>query len=214
MTRSTRLLAIGVTVLVAALVVLLVSLQSQPDPVVVADAAPDAAAADAGDEEAAPATDAGTVGALAEDEARMPTPLEIPADHEAVAVTANYDAAVAALPVPGDRINIYGVFKNGLPEELGDELAPTGDDEEGATPEPGVVRVLSGVEVLGASGTVAEAGGGTATFVLALSPEDTERTIYLASTEEVWFTLVGADHEPVPGVGVTRDTVLDAADPS
>lgn len=58
MTRSTRLLAIGVTVLVAALVVLLVSMREGPDPIVVADAAPDAAAstdaADAADDDVAP----------------------------------------------------------------------------------------------------------------------------------------------------------------
>ena len=212
MTRSTRLLAIGVTVLVAALVVLLVSLRDRPDPVVVADAAPDAAAstttaaADGADSSDTPG--AGTVGALQEGEARLPAPLEVPDGHEAVAVSIGYDAAVAALPVPGDTVNVYGVFHQGLPEQVGGSPAG-GQDEEAAAGGRGVVRVLSGVDVLGVSGAAADAGGGTVTLVLALEPADAERAIYLAAVEEVWFSLVGADHEPVEGAGVGLDTVLD-----
>ena len=207
MTRSTRLLAIGVTVLVAALVVLLVSLRDQPDPIVVADAAPDAAAAST---TAAPddgGTATGTVGALEEGEARLPSPLEVPDGHEAVAVSIGYDAAVAALPAPGDTVNLYGVFHQGMPEQVGGS-APTGDGEAAAT-DKGVVRVLSGVDVLGVSGATAESGGGAVTLVLALSPADAERAIYLAAVEKVWFSLVDADHEPVEGAGVSLDTVLD-----
>lgn len=209
MTRSTRLLAIGVTVLVAALVVMLVSMRSQPDPIVVADAAPDAAAA--AEETAEEPAAAGTVGALAEDEARLPSPLEVPEDHEAVAVSSTYDAAVAALPVPGDTVNVYAVFQQGLPDEL---ATPSFSDDEEAvqTANSGAVRALSGVEVLGVTGVTAETGGGNVTLVLALEPDDAERTIYLAAAEQVWFTLVAADHDPVPGKGVTRDTVLDGAD--
>lgn len=209
MTRSTRLLALGVTVLVAALAVLLVSMRSQPEPVVVADAAPDAAAADAadavgGDE----VTATGTVGALEEGEARLPSPLEVPDGHEAVAVSIGYDAAVAALPAPGDSVNVYGVFQQGLPEDLGGPSASDEDTPQGG-PAKGVARVLSGVEVLGVSGATADSGGGAVTLVLALQPDDAERAIYLAGIEQVWFSLVDADHEPVAGKGVTRDTVLD-----
>jgi hypothetical protein len=206
-TRSTRLLAIGGVVLVAALVVLLVSMRSQPDPIIVADAAPDAAAADSAATDGAPdegsTAAAGTVGELGEDEQRMPSPLELPAGHEAVAVSSSYDAAVAALPVPGDRVNVYAVFQQGLPDELG-------GSSEGDNATKGVVRALSGVEVLGVSGATVDTGGGNVTLVLALEPDDAERAIYLASTEQVWFTLVDADHDAVEGVGVTRDSVLDA----
>ncbi len=210
MTRSTRLLAIGVTVLVTALVVLLVSMRNQPDPVVVADAAPDTAASTT---EAAPddEADSGTVGALEDGEARLPSPLEVPDGHEAVAVSIGYDAAVAALPVPGDSVNVYGVFQQGLPDDL---ATPTFSDDEEAVQAggKGVVRALSGVEVLGVTGVTAETGGGNVTLVLALEPDAAERTIYLAAAEQVWFTLVAEDHEPVPGTGVTRDSVLDGAD--
>ena len=204
MTRSTRLLAIGVAVIATALVVLLLSMRSQPDPVVVADAAPEPTDVAAAAEEPAAPT-GGTVGALAEDAQRMPSPLEVPEGHEAVAVSSVYDAAVAALPAPGDTVNVYAVFQQGLPEDLGG--SSTGDDGDSADTK-GVVRALSGVEVLGVSGVTAETGGGNVTLVLALEPDDAERAIYLASTEQVWFTLVAADHEPVEGRGVTRDTVL------
>lgn len=208
MTRSTRLLAIGVTVLVAALVVMLVALRDQPDAIVVADdaaATTDVAAADTDD----PQTPAGTVGALAEDGERLPAPLEVPAGFEAVAVSTNYDAAVAALPVPGDTVNVYGVFQQGLPEQLGEAPDTTADGDLLRANAKGVVRVLSGVEVLGVSGVEPASGAGNVTLVLALAPIDAERTIYLAATEQVWFSLVASDHEPTDGRGVTRDTVLD-----
>lgn len=207
MTRSTRLLAIGVTILAAALVVLLLGMRDQPDPIVVADAA--AATTAAADDEAAAATDAdgATVGELAEDAQRLPAPLEVPDGHEAVAISSTYDAAVAALPAPGDRVNVYGVFQQGLPDELGGAGGEQADADTGVS--KGVVRTLSGVEVLGVSGATAETGGGTVTLVLALQPDDAERAIYLAGTEQVWFTLVGADHEAVEGRGVTRANVLD-----
>jgi len=209
-TRSTRLLAIGVTVLVVALVVMLVSMRSEPDPIVVTDAAPETAAA----EETAPDADTtatGTVGALADDQARLPSPLEIPEGHEAVAISSAYDAAVAALPVPGDTVNVYAVFQQRLPDDLG---TPTFSDDEEAvqTDNSGVVRALSGVEVLGVTGVTAETGGGSVTLILALEPDAAERTIYLAAAEQVWFTLVAEDHEAVPGNGVTRNSVLDGSD--
>ncbi len=203
MTRSTRLLAVGVAVLVAALVLLLVAQRSEPNPVVVADGAPDTAAA-VEEPEAAPATS--TVGALDEDVERLPAPLEVPAGHEAVAVSVTYDAAVAALPVPGDTVNLYAVFQQGVPEDLG--RPQPGEDEEGVASK-GAIRALSSVEVLGVTGAEPIAGGGSVTLVLALEPDAAERTIYLAAAEQVWFSLVAPDHEPVEGRGVTRDTVLD-----
>lgn len=205
MTRSTRLLAVGVVVLIAALVVLLLSLRSQPEPVVVADAAPDLAATT--DDTETTTAAAGTVGALAEGEARLPSPLEVPAGHEAVAITSAYDRTVAALPVPGDTVNLYGVFRQGLPEELGGTARA--DDDEAPAAGKGVVRVLSGVEVIGVSGAEPDAGAGNVTLVLALQPDDAERAIYLAGIEEVWFSLVDADHEAVPGRGASLDTILD-----
>lgn len=203
MTRSTRLLATGVAVIATALVVLLLSMRNQPEPVVVADAAPAASDVTASAEEPAAST-GGTVGALAEDTKRMPSPLEVPEGHEAVAVTSVYDAGVAALPAPGDTVNIYAVFQQGLPDDLGGP----GDDADRVDTK-GVVRAMSGVRVLGVSGVVAETGGGNVTLVLALEPDDAERAIYLASTEQVWFTLVAEDHEAVEGRGVTRDSVLE-----
>lgn len=204
MTRSTRLLAVGITVLVAALVLLLVAQRNEPDPIVVADGAPDVVAAETDDAEA---TASGTVGALGEDEARLPTPLEVPEGHEAVAVTSTYDAAVAGLPVPGDRVNLYAVFQQGLPDALATDAGTDGEATGNAG--KGAVRTLSAVEVLGVTGVQPQAGGGSVTLVLALEPADAERTIYLAAAEQVWFSLVGPDHTPVDGQGVTRETVLD-----
>ena len=205
MTRSTRLLAVGITVLVAALVLLLVAQRDQPDPIVVADDAADVTAVDdAADPTPGEAT--GTVGALGEDELRLPSPLVVPEGLEAVAVSSTYDAAVAGLPVPGDRVNLYAVFQQGLPDAL--RPASSGGDDA-ASAGKGAMRALSGVEVLGVTGVQPQAGGGNVTLVLALSPADAERTIYLAAAEQVWFSLVGPDQAPVAGAGVTRETVLD-----
>lgn len=206
MTRSTRLLAVGITVLVAALVLLLVAQRSEPDPIVVADDTSDVAAS-ATEDEGAAAPDTGTVGALAEDAARLPMPLEVPTGHEAVAVTSTYDAAVAGLPVPGDRVNLYAVFQQGVPDALATDAGASG--EAAANAGKGAIRTLSGVEVLGVTGVEPQTGGGSVTLVLALEPADAERTIYLAAAEQVWFSLVAPDHTPVDGAGVTRETVLD-----
>lgn len=206
MTRSTRLLAVGITVLVAALVLLLVAQRNEPDPIVVADDTPDVTATATDGAAADGAEDTGTVGALADDASRLPAPLQVPEGHEAVAVSSTYDAAVAGLPVPGDRVNLYAVFQQGVPDALHED---SGDGTGAGSAGKGAIRTLSGVEVLGVTGVAPEAGGGSVTLVLALEPDAAERTIYLAAAEQVWFSLVGPDHAPVDGEGVTRETVLD-----
>jgi Flp pilus assembly protein CpaB len=194
-TRSSRLLAAGIAVLALALVVLLVSMRDQPDQVTVADAESDVAAQ----------TDDGATGDVEQDPTateatpRLPQPLEVPAGREAVAVSATYDAGVAALTTAGDRVNVYGVFPDRLPGDLA---------EEGSDPAAGVVRSLAGVEVLGVTGARPEAGGGSITLVLSLEPDDAARAVYLAGTKQVWFSLVAEGDEPSTGDAVTADNVV------
>lgn len=189
MTRSSRLLAAGIVVLGLALVVLLLA-QRDTDPIVVDEAAP---AADVG----APPADAAPGGPVE----RLPDGLDAPDGHEVVAVTTGYDAAVAGLPVPGDRVNLYGVF-----DAVPPPLAAT--DDEAAAPAAGAARALAGVEVLGVTGVEPASGGGTVTLLLALTPDDALTAIHLAGNERLWFTLAGASLDAPVGAGVTHDTVL------
>lgn len=201
MTRSSRLLAAGITVLALALVVLLVSLRDQPDQVTVADAETDVAAqTDTADE---PEETGGVLDDLADEAAtdRLPTPFEVPEGREAVAVTAKYDAGVAALPTDGDRVNVYAIFTDALPGEVAEQDADGG--ELG-----GAVRALAGVEVLGVTGAVPSAAGGNITLVLSLEPADAARAVYLAGTKQLWFSLVAEGDEPTTGDAVTRDNAV------
>ncbi len=208
MTRSSRLLAVGVAVIVLGLVVAFLALRDTKDEIVVNE--PGAAVDGALDteQELDGATATQGVGLLAEDAVRLPLPVIIPEGHEAVAVTVTYASGTAALPVPGDRVNIYAVFTQGLPAGFGGAAA-SADDAAGAG--NGVVRMLSAVEVLGVTGVEALAGGGNVNFVVAVTPGDAERLIFQAATQQLWFTLVNEADPVVDGVGVTLDTVLDDA---
>ena len=146
------------------------------------------------------ATPAGTV--LTEDrfppaQTRIGT-LEIPVDKMALALQMPSVPGVAGFAGAGDRIDIFGVSREG----------PGG---------PGVRLILQNVEVLNVNGTVLvpDAGlpeGKPLVFLVAVSPPEAERLVYLASFEQLYFGLVPKNRSQVrPTPGIDADDVLRTA---
>jgi pilus assembly protein CpaB len=112
----------------------------------------------------------------------------IPAGKRALALEIQQLAGVAGFVGAGDRIDVYGVAKS-----------------EG-TP-PSVRLVLQGVDVLNVNGAGLPAAqgqaGGPLIYLLAVTPLDAERLIYLNEFEKLYFDLVPKGEGPVktPGAG-------------
>ena len=114
----------------------------------------------------------------------------IPPGKRALALELQPVPGVAGFVGAGDRIDVYGVSKG-----------------EGATP-AGVRLILQGVEVLNVNGTGLPAaqgqpGGANLIYLVAVTPGDAERLIYLTSFEKLYFDLVPQGEGPVktPGAG-------------
>ena len=113
----------------------------------------------------------------------------IPAGKRALALEIGPLAGVAGFVGAGDTIDVYGIVKGG------------------ATP-PSVRLVLQGVEVLNVNGaglpTVqGQPGSPNLIYLLAVTPGDAERLIYLNEFEKLYFDLVPSGEAPVrtPGAG-------------
>jgi hypothetical protein len=108
------------------------------------------------------------------------TPVKIPNGKEAVQVQLPAVSGMAGYAKVGDRVNVYGTFKDHQPNASvkGPPLAK---------------MVLSNVEVLSAVNN-----GANVTYVLAVNANEAEQIIYLASFEGMWLTLV-RDGAPVVG---------------
>lgn len=119
--------------------------------------------------------------------------LHLPPGKTALALEMANVAGVAGFAGAGDKVDVYGLTKSG-------------GDGTGAA---GARLVLQGVDVLNVNGTLlaptqGQPGGTGLVFLLAVTPPDAERLIYLKTFEQLYFTLVPKDHEPVaptPGVG-------------
>lgn len=112
----------------------------------------------------------------------------IPAGKRALALEIAPLAGVAGFVGSGDHIDVYGIVK-------------------GATP-PSVRLVLQGVEVLNVNGaglpTVqGQPGSPNLIYLVAVTPVDAERLIYLNEFEKLYFDLVPTGEAPVktPGAG-------------
>jgi Flp pilus assembly protein CpaB len=211
-TRSSRLLTAGVIAIAVGLIVAFFALRDGTEPISVNDAAATATADTASPGDGVPDESSSErgIGEVLDDEERLPIPLVIPQGQEAVAISAAYANGVAAIPAPGDRVNVYAVFTDGVPAQL-QSSSTSSDSGQPAGPQDnkGVIRLLSHVEVLGVSGVQAVAGGGAVTLVLAVAPADAERLIYQAATQSIWFSLVNEADDEVDGAGVLHDTLLD-----
>ena len=113
----------------------------------------------------------------------------IPAGKRALALEIAPLAGVAGFVGSGDRVDIYGVVKG--------EPAP-----------PSVRLVVQGVDVLSVNGAGLPAAQGqpgspNMIYLLAVTPVDAERLIYLNEFEKLYFDLVPKGEGPVktPGTG-------------
>jgi Flp pilus assembly protein CpaB len=111
--------------------------------------------------------------------------LHIPRGKTALALQMTNVPGVAGFAGAGDRINVYGAFENG------------GDDAARAQ------LVMQGVEVLKVNGTTlapaqGEPEGADLVFLVAVSPAEAERLVYLMTFEKLYFSLVPKDQPPVP----------------
>jgi len=114
----------------------------------------------------------------------------IPPGKRALALELEPVAGIAGFAGAGDHIDVYGVSKG-----------------EGATP-PGVRLVLQGVEVLNVNGAglptaQGQPGSPNLIYLLAVTPVDAERLIYLKEFEKLYMDLVPQGEGPVrtPGTG-------------
>jgi Flp pilus assembly protein CpaB len=122
--------------------------------------------------------------------------LKIPDGKTALALQLANLPGVAGFAGAGDRVNIYGVVKAGA-----DPKAPAGMAH----------LIMQNTEVLNVNGTTLPAvqgqpGGAGLLYLLAVSPQEAERLIYLSTFESLYFSLVAKDAAPVgatPGSTIT-----------
>ncbi len=110
--------------------------------------------------------------------------VRIPPDKLALALNMPSVPGVAGFAGAGDRIDIFGVSKQ----------APDG---------PGVRLILQNVEVLNVNGTMLAPAPGLPdgkplVFLVAVSPAEAERLVYLMTFEKLYFSLVPKDQPPAP----------------
>jgi hypothetical protein len=175
---SGRMLIIGALVLVVGVILVLLVLR--------ADAATPAASPEGGDGDVAAAGQdaagepvgqaprAMTVEELSSN--RLPLPPEVPDGSEAVAVRASFVRGLAAIPSPGDLVNLYRAGNGGEGVQV--------DDAE---------LVLGDLEVLAVIGPLPTQNEGEVTFLLAVDPADVPGLLPVAGSSELWFTLLPQD---------------------
>ncbi len=113
--------------------------------------------------------------------------LKIPDGKTALALQLANVPGVAGFAGAGDRINIYGVVKPG---------------SDPRNPQGATHLIMSNTEVLNVNGTTlaptqGQPGGTGLVFLLAVSPVEAERLIYLSTFEQLYFSLVAKDAAPV-----------------
>ena len=113
--------------------------------------------------------------------------LKIPEGKTALAVQLANVPGVAGFAGAGDRINVYGVVKAGS-----DPKNPAGMAH----------LIMQNTEVLNVNGATLPAaqgqpGGTGLLYLLAVSPAEAERLIYLSTFESLYFSLVSKDAAPV-----------------
>jgi Flp pilus assembly protein CpaB len=113
----------------------------------------------------------------------------IPPGKRALALELSSMAGVAGFAGAGDKIDIYGIAK-------------------GENTPPAVRLVMQGIEVLKVNGTGLAAAQGqpgspNLVYLLAVTPAEAERLIYLNEFEKLYFDLIPKDDPPVktPGAG-------------
>jgi pilus assembly protein CpaB len=118
----------------------------------------------------------------------------IPAGKRALAVELQPVAGIAGFAGAGDRIDVYGIVRG-----------------EPAT--PGVRLIFQGVEVLNVNGAGLPAaqgqpGGPNLIYLLAVTPPEAERLIYMSEFEKLYFDLVPKGEAPVKTPGAAAAGAL------
>ena len=121
----------------------------------------------------------------------------IPPGKRALALQLEHVPGVAGFVGSGDRIDVYAV----------------GRGAEGAA--QGVRLVLQSVEVLNVNGlglpaAQGQAGGGPLVYLLAVTPNEAERLIYLTEFEKLYLDLVAKGEAPVATPGAGPNQALQA----
>lgn len=185
---NSRLLAIGFAVLVLGVALVYLVLRSTDDD----PAQPSPAATDVATD---PAQDQVPLTPEQISTARLPLPLEIPDGSEALAVRVNFMRSVAAIPAPGDFVNIYRLPEPdaaAAPQDGATEPSSPVGDSILPPPGPASEKVLDNVEVLAVTGPLPAANDGTLTMVLSVDPATVPSLMTLANDSELWFTLLPA----------------------
>lgn len=168
--RSTALIAIGAAVFVVGAALTFVLVRDDDDKVTAsAPTVQSSGESTAAAQPAAPGTPA----------------VKVPSDKEAVAVQIATIPGLAGYAKVGDRVNVYGVFKDRQPNAAAKGV-------------PLTKLVLPDASVLAVTSPPAGAEGGTTTYLLAVNPGDAEKVIYLASFEGMWLSIT-ADGAPAIG---------------
>lgn len=207
---NSRLLAIGFAVLVVGVVLVLVIIRNTDDE----PAEPSQAATDqeAGTEEPTESATPLTPEQLSS--ARLPLPLDVPEGTEAMAVRVNFMRSIAAVPSPGDLVNLYR-----LPEPTDRGDAEQADPDQPVTPTVGLPdpgpdseQVLAEIEVLAVTGPLPAANDGTLTVVLAVPTADVPGLMPLANDAELWLTLPPAPDEAATEGDEPADQATDSTE--
>lgn len=138
---------------------------------------------------------------------------QVPEGFDGVAVQIDFVPGGAGYVSPGDRINLYGVYRTALADRLS----------------PRVELLLTNVEVLDVDTTIPprrgtaatqqpEGGTGTpsqrpsteaVTYLLALRPADAEKAIYQTEFETLYASLTGDEAPPAgPTPGRDQESIL------
>lgn len=124
----------------------------------------------------APAGQAAAPAASTAPAAPTATTVKVPDGKEAVAVQVPTVAGLAGYAKVGDRVNVYGTFKDRQPNSA-------------ARGAPVAKLVIADAEVLAVTGPGAGAEVGNTTYLLAVNPGGAEQVVYLASFEGIWLSL-------------------------
>ncbi len=193
---NSRLLAIGFAVLVVGVLLVLVIIRNADD-----DPAEPSPVATGQDQQTEQPTESSTP--LTPEQlssARLPLPLDVPEGTEAMAVRMNFVRSVAAIPTPGDRVNVYRFLSaGGRRTRRGRTGRPARPRRRAPrrlpAPGPDSELVLPEMQVLAIMGPLPAANDGTLTVVLAVPSEEVPGLMPLADDSQLWFTLLPAQEE-------------------
>jgi len=116
-----------------------------------------------------------------------PASVVIPDGMQGVSVQTPFVQGLAGYARPGDEVDVYANVEKG-PVRPG--FGP-----------PYTKLIQQHVRVLAVTAPPPEAGTGNATYLLALPPDAAEQVIFFAKFESVWLTLVPKDQRPVNSAG-------------